>query len=107
MERELAMSIKTVDHGFLLESGGEAWVEHFEAESVLAGEDLATIAQRAMLLGIKNGVPAWTTIMLLSRRGSQPDASEEIRVPLGGVTIAVRAGIVRRPVKSCRWRSPG
>jgi hypothetical protein len=36
VDRELVMSIKTLDHAFLLEHRGVRWLEHFEAESVLS-----------------------------------------------------------------------
>ncbi|MEZ5402311.1 MAG: hypothetical protein R2729_21735 [Bryobacteraceae bacterium] len=49
VDRELVMSIKTVDYAFLLESGDDRWIEHFEAESVLSPGDLAQICRRATL----------------------------------------------------------
>ena len=54
VERELAMSIKSVDQAFLLERHGKRWLEHFEAESVLSRGDLAQICRRATLLSMKH-----------------------------------------------------
>jgi hypothetical protein len=93
VERELAMSLRSVDHAFLLKRGGESWLEHFEAELVLSASDLLQILRRATLLSMKMEVPVWTTIVLLSRRhaGTPPDRVAEDR---GCLQVSMKPRVV-------------
>lgn len=96
VDRELVMSIKTIDHAYLLEAGSTRWLEHFEAETVISTGDLEQIACRALLLSYKYSAPVWTTLVLLARRMAPAvipagETSEE----RGCLTLSARLRIVK------------
>ncbi|MEZ5354997.1 MAG: hypothetical protein R2762_20360 [Bryobacteraceae bacterium] len=95
VDRELVMSIKTVDHAFLLEGPRGRWLEHFEAESALSADDLVRICRRATLLSMKNDAPVWTTIVLLSRRHAPTGLGGDITEERGCVTLQARPRFVK------------
>ena len=94
LERELAMSLKSVDQAFVLTRNGDQWVEHFEAEIALSDEDRKQILNRAALLHVKTGLRVWTTVVLLSKRRSKPWVTEPWRSDGGGIVFQMQPKVI-------------
>ena len=96
LERELAMAIKSVDQAYLLERGGERWVEHLEAELVLTKDDLEAILERAALLSINKRAPVRTAIVLLSRRHAGKAEPPEVYISdRGSLQLSMRPRVLK------------
>ena len=101
VERELSLPPMSVDEAYLVERGGEQWVEHFESEMVISRDDMKRIAGRATLLSYKENAPVWTTVILMSEQHAParevPELIEEKR---GGLTVTVKVNVLKL------WQQP-
>ena len=101
VECELALEPMSIDEAFVVEQGGEKWVEHFESELVISRDDMRRILRRATLLSFREDAPVWTTVILMSKRHAPAkEIAELIEEERGGLTVSLRLRALKM------WETP-
>lgn len=94
-QREVSLPLKAVDGACVLHLDGETWVEHFESEVGLSGEDIEQIRRRAQALDLKHDAAVFTTILLMAERRSPQCPPELLSIERGTLTLQVKPRYIR------------
>ncbi len=95
VDRELVAQPLFVDHAYRIESGGEKWVEHFEATTRVPGNLKDRFARYCYALAMGCKLPVRSSLVLLSPRHAPKDLVPVHRLDLGALKMEVEFRIIR------------
>jgi hypothetical protein len=87
IERELTAPLFQVDHAYRIESGGKVWIEHYEAVTHFASDQLRRAAKYCASLGMKFECPVYTRLVLMAERLAPAKIPSRHTLDYGGARI--------------------